>query len=238
MNDENKKIDFHKETEKILKEAEKEKEKYSFNLFNKKFICYTGVFPPKYFSDTKFFIETLPIKKGNSFLEIGSGTGVMSIFMKLKGASKIIAIDIDPLAVKNTQENIKLHKLERQIKILKGDVFSPLNKQRFDIIFWNFPFGYITHNPKKNRISVYNKKYEGLHKFAKNVKRHLNKNGKIFIGFSTSIGNKKEFNKILNKNNLKAKIFITKTDKHGNEKNVRKKLKKVKYELFEIINNN
>ena len=229
-------VDFHNETEKILTEAEKEEEKYFFSILGKEFICYNGVFTPKYFSDPKFFIESLPIRTGDKFLEIGSGTGVISIFMKIKGASEVTAIDIDPLAIKNTEENVRLYQFQDKIEILQGNVFDPLDNQKFDIIFWNFPFGYVNEEPEQKRISVYNKRYEGLKKFTEGMKRHLRENGRVLVGFSTAIGNKKIFEEILNKNKLKSRLFKERIDKQGDEKAVGKKLKEVKYELFEIYN--
>ena len=60
-------IDYMKGTEKILKESQREKEKYFFEILGKKFIIYPGVFSPKYFSDTCFFAEKIPIRKGETF---------------------------------------------------------------------------------------------------------------------------------------------------------------------------
>ncbi len=65
------------------------------------------IFFPKYFNDTEIFAQNLPVKKNDEMLEIGSGTGVISIFAGIKGAKRVLAIDINPDALKNTEENIK-----------------------------------------------------------------------------------------------------------------------------------
>ncbi len=57
-------------------------------VLGKRFIAHPNVFSPKYFHDTKFFAENLPIKKDEDFLEIGCGTGVCSIFAAWKGAGQ------------------------------------------------------------------------------------------------------------------------------------------------------
>ena len=43
---------------------------------------------------------------GKSVLDFGTGTGVLAIFAEMRGASSIMAIDIDPWPVENTKENV------------------------------------------------------------------------------------------------------------------------------------
>lgn len=141
---------YLKGTKKILEESKKEKRPYWIKVLGKNFIVFPNVFSPKYFRDTEIFAKNIPIKKGQDVLEIGSGTGIISIFSAFKGAKKVLAIDINPEAVKNTKENISKHKLKKVIEVRKGDVYRPLNNyEKFDIIFWNTPFGLI-----KKKISL------------------------------------------------------------------------------------
>jgi len=57
-------------------------------------------------NDTELFANNLPVVDGEEMLEIGPGTGVISITAAYKGAKKVVAIDINPDAVRNTQANI------------------------------------------------------------------------------------------------------------------------------------
>ncbi|MGI9545361.1 MAG: 50S ribosomal protein L11 methyltransferase [Cyclobacteriaceae bacterium] len=43
--------------------------------------------------------------KDTSVLDVGCGTGILSILAERLGAAKIVALDIDPIAVRNTKEN-------------------------------------------------------------------------------------------------------------------------------------
>lgn len=180
----------YEETEKYLKSIEKiEKKKYYVKVLGKKFVVYPSVFSPKYFRDSEFYVKELPVKKGEEMLEIGPGTGIVSIFAILKGASKVTAIDINPEAIKNTKENAKLHGVSDKIKVLKGDVFSPLKNEKFDVIFWNTPWGQV----KKTNLSMIEKglwdtEYEATGRFIKAAKNHLKPNGRLLIGFSSTIG--------------------------------------------------
>lgn len=44
--------------------------------------------------------------------DIGCGSGILGLFALLLGASKVFAIDIDPLALKHTQENAQINHLQ------------------------------------------------------------------------------------------------------------------------------
>lgn len=182
--------DYIEGTRKILQESKKEKKPYWVNILGKKFIVFPNVFSPKYFKDTELFARNLPIKKGEEVLEIGSGTGIVSIFAALKGAKKVLATDINPKAVINTKENIKLHNLKNKIEVRRGSLYKPMKKrEKFDVIFWNTPFGFIQKNKISNlEKSVYDPKYKSTQKFMKQTHRYLKKDGKLFIGFSSTLG--------------------------------------------------
>ncbi|MDR0682138.1 MAG: 50S ribosomal protein L11 methyltransferase [Dysgonamonadaceae bacterium] len=73
--------------------------------------------------------------KGKSFLDMGCGTAVLAILAKKKGASPVIAIDIDKWAYENSLENIRLnHTLDITVK--SGDA-TLLGEDVYDVIFAN-----------------------------------------------------------------------------------------------------
>ena len=49
---------------------------------------------------------------GDSFLDFGSGSGVLSIFAKKLGSSLIEGIEIDQKAIDNAKNNMKLNKVK------------------------------------------------------------------------------------------------------------------------------
>jgi release factor glutamine methyltransferase len=72
-----------------------------------------------------------------SFLEVGSGTGVIAVRAALAGCS-VTAVDINPVAVRNTATNAALHGRSQQVRVLHSDLFSALGEQeRFDTVFWS-----------------------------------------------------------------------------------------------------
>ena len=195
-------------TLKILNESRKEKRKYFVNINQKKFVVYPNVFSPKYFKDTEFFSKEIPVKKGDDFLEIGCGTGIVSIFAVLKGAKSCVSIDINDSAVENTKENVKLHKLSNKIKTLNGDVYSPLKDEKFDVIFWNTPFAYSeSRNSDMLEMAVIDPYYISTRKFVNESKKYLKKNGKLIIGFSSTLGNLDQLKLILQDAGYSFKIL-------------------------------
>ncbi len=67
-------------------------------------------------------------------LDMGCGTAVLAILASKLGANKVLAIDIDEWAFKNSIENIKINELDN-IKIIQGG--SSLIKETYDIILAN-----------------------------------------------------------------------------------------------------
>ena len=192
----------------ILRKSEKEKVKYKTKVNGKEFIVYPNVFSPKYFLDTEFFAKEIPVKDGEAFLEIGPGTGVVSIFAALKGAKRVVAIDVNPSAVANSRENVELHDLSDRITILEGDVFEPLTDEKFDIIFWNTPFAFTNlKNPTFLEKSVLDPEYKSTKKFIEEAEKYLKPDGRLVIGFSSTLGHVGKLKELLKENGYKVKLL-------------------------------
>ncbi len=78
---------------------------------------------------------TLDIRNQH-LLDVGCGTGVLSILGEKMGASYITALDIDDKAVENTLENIRLNQC-RVIEVLKGMVSSSKLTLEYHLILAN-----------------------------------------------------------------------------------------------------
>ena len=62
------------------------------------------------------------VTAGDSLLDIGTGSGILSVAAKLLGSGKTVACDIDPIAVRVAKENAARNNLETQIDILQSDL--------------------------------------------------------------------------------------------------------------------
>lgn len=97
------------------------------------------VFHPGFFFSTQLllhYINKLPLK-GKDFLELGCGSGLISIAAAKKGA-KVTASDINPVALELLKKNSNQNKVD--MEILLSDLFNHIPKQQFDIIAINPPY--------------------------------------------------------------------------------------------------
>lgn len=104
---------------------------------------FKGVFHPKFFFSSSYFYEFLSNKTlaGKAFLEIGCGSGILSLLALRKGA-QVTAVDVDPKAVENTSLNFQRNFNGRWagFRVLQSDVFSALGDDVFDMIIINPPY--------------------------------------------------------------------------------------------------
>lgn len=69
-------------------------------------------------------------------LDVGCGSGILSIAAALLGAKNVLAVDIDPVAVEVSKENARLNRLSDKITVKEGDLTKGLNTQA-DIVVAN-----------------------------------------------------------------------------------------------------
>lgn len=98
-----------------------------------------GVFHPGLFSSTDFLAESLARinLENKTFLELGCGTGFLSIAAARRGA-KITASDFSLTAVENTRLNAAMNNV--QIQVVHADLFNGIPPGSFDVIAINPPY--------------------------------------------------------------------------------------------------
>ncbi len=101
---------------------------------------------------------TLP---GMRILDVGSGTGILSIAAVKLGAESALAVDFDEICFENCKENCRINGVENQIKILTGTV-ADIKEKNFDLIFANI---------HKNVLT----------EIARDLKAKLKRNGKLLL---------------------------------------------------------
>ncbi|MBS1597814.1 MAG: methyltransferase [Bacteroidetes bacterium] len=97
------------------------------------------VFHPGFFFSTKLllrYISQLPLKQ-KSFLELGAGSGLISIFAAKKEAI-VTATDINPVAIEFLEINRQFNHVD--VEIIHADLFDQVPVKEFDIIAINPPY--------------------------------------------------------------------------------------------------
>lgn len=76
------------------------------------------------------------VQQGMHAIDVGCGSGVLSIAAAKLGAESILALDLDDLAVKTTSINSKLNKVSGKIKAKQNNLLEGINDQA-DLIVSN-----------------------------------------------------------------------------------------------------
>lgn len=75
------------------------------------------------------------MKPGMKVLDIGTGSGILSIAASKLGASEVLGVDIDPMSVYIANENKKLNEVT-DAEFIVGDLLSKV-KEKYDIVVSN-----------------------------------------------------------------------------------------------------
>lgn len=142
-----------------------------------------GVFHPGLFFSTKFLISYLNTKNlaNQNLLELGAGSGLISIFCQKKGAI-VTASDINQVAIH--QLAINAEKNQSTLEIVQSDLFNQLKQRIFDWVIINPP--YYPRNPKNEEEHAWycGEKFEYFYQLAKQLPTHIHHNSRIIMVLS------------------------------------------------------
>ena len=82
--------------------------------------------------------EVFKEKKGDTVLELGSGSGAIGITLAKKAGAKVTAVDINPEACELTKSNAQRNGVK--MEVLCGDLFEPIKKKKYHMIISNPPY--------------------------------------------------------------------------------------------------
>ncbi|MHA2379509.1 MAG: HemK2/MTQ2 family protein methyltransferase [Candidatus Thorarchaeota archaeon] len=96
------------------------------------------VYPPS--EDTYLLLDAIELRPGDSFLEIGCGSGLLSVTAAMT-AERVVATDISLEAVVNTQENLIRNSLDHRCSVVQSDLLSAISPDsKFSVIALNPPY--------------------------------------------------------------------------------------------------
>jgi len=76
------------------------------------------------------------LKKDDKIIDIGCGSGILAMAAVLLGAQSAVGVDLDPVAVRVSKENIELNKLQDKIEIFEGNLTDVI-KEKAEIVVAN-----------------------------------------------------------------------------------------------------
>lgn len=173
--------------------------------------CSEGVYKP---SEDSFLLADAvgkEIRAGDSVLELGAGTGIVSLVAAGKAAA-VTAVDVNPEAVELARKNAALNYIKNFL-VKKSDLFSNV-KDRYDLIIFNAP--YLPTGPEENVKGEINRAWDGgpdgrrvINRFLREAKRYLKKDGRLLL-LESSLSSYEKSVRFLEKRDFKVSIVARK----------------------------
>ncbi|GAA0729690.1 hypothetical protein GCM10009430_40080 [Aquimarina litoralis] len=181
--------------------------KRKFKYENIEVVIHPEVFPPHFTISTKILLDYLLqlSLKNKSLLELGCGSGIISLLAASKGA-RVTATDINPTAIEllkdaSIQNNLTLD-------IFHSNLFDKIDDQVFDYIIINPP--YYPKNPKniKEKAWFCGENFEYFKELFLQLPRHLALNTWMILSEDCEISHIK---KLAIKNGLSLELILEKS---------------------------
>ena len=138
-----------------------------------------GVYPPS--DDTFLLLELLYVDKGETVLEIGTGSGIVSIHCAKKGAS-VTAVDKSQSALDTAKKNAEGNGTD--IRFKESDLFSNI-EGIYDVIIFNPPYLPVHEDLEQDdRWDGGEVGDEVILQFLKDVDKYLREDGRVYLVFS------------------------------------------------------
>ena len=148
------------------------------------FVVMPSVFNPKVPRTGEFLAAQLDsqlVGSETEVLDMGTGSGVCAV-IAARHARRVVAVDINPEAVRCAGINALMNHLEHRIDVRHGDLFGPVPAERFDIILFNPPF--LLGTPRDDRDRAW-RSNDVAERFAAGVGTHLKPDGFALVLLST-----------------------------------------------------
>lgn len=140
------------------------------------------IFPGVYRTsiDTELMIGSVKISPNETFLEVGCGSGIISVSLANNCLSGV-GVDINEGAVLNSIENARMNGAPH-LTFLKSNLFENVSGQ-FDVIICNPPY---TNHPTNDDIEkmFWDEGDKMKRDFFLEVKKYLKPNGRIYFGWA------------------------------------------------------
>jgi release factor glutamine methyltransferase len=148
------------------------------------FIVMPSVFNPKVPRTGEFLSSRLDaqmVGPDAEILDMGTGSGVCAV-IGARYARRVVAVDINPEAVRCAGINVVLNHVEHKVDVRHGDLFAAVPAERFDIVLFNPPF--LVGTPRDDRDRAWRSDDVAV-RFAAGLGAHLKPGGFALVLLSS-----------------------------------------------------
>jgi release factor glutamine methyltransferase len=139
--------------------------------------------------DSFLFAENLEVNAGERVLDMGTGCGILGV-IAAKKASAVVAVDVNPHAVRWARKNSTFNKVRDKMDFIQGDLLTPLREGKmFDVILFNAPY---LPEDESETVSWIRRAWTGgangrqvIDRFIFEVSQHLERTGRVLLMQST-----------------------------------------------------
>jgi len=144
--------------------------------------------------DAALLADFIQTRANDDILELGTGTGIVSLLLSIKPFKHITAVEIQESLADLAQRNIRINGLDQRITIVREDLRRFQPGKKYDVIFSNPPYlrkgeGYLSSSEEKS-IAKHELKCN-IFDIMERTGELLKKQGRAFFIFQTK--RKEEF---------------------------------------------
>lgn len=115
-------------------------------------------------------------------LDIGAGTGLLSLMIRQKAAVQIDAVEIDEVAAQQATKNVAASPWPGAIHIIHGNVLDMGVLKKYDYIISNPPFYEADlQSPDNRRNTAHHSQQLNLQQLLQFIQAHLHQTGRFFL---------------------------------------------------------
>ena len=166
------------------------------------------VYPPS--EDSYLLIESIDILDFHNALEIGVGSGIISLHLSKK-IDNVFCCDINPFSLLLTKQNATSNSISN-LHLFSSNIFSSIKSGTlFDLIVFNPPYLPVDFPPRKYIDLSYHGGIDGgehIRAFLNELGKYLSKSGVAYL-LQSSLYDLKNTTEYLSNNNFKYNIKKT-----------------------------
>ncbi len=172
-----------------VEEPVRVKERWAVEDFSLELVQFETVFWDSADTDSlRDLIRTTPLVKHKTVLEIGTGTGLISLCCLTRGASRVVATDINPAAIANARYNARRldvdDRLEtRLVPMDDAAAYEVIDSdEKFDLILSNPPWE--NQAPQSiDEYAFYDEDFALMRSLLEGLSDHLTNDGKALLAY-------------------------------------------------------